>query len=117
MALTVQRITAQIHGVKKQRPEAEAKETNPSADEKALEIELDEEDPLTPEEEAELKEMTRQAKIRMQRSYALRMVMLIGVAVLAIKVDIFHSVAALVPMLFPRIIIMVKTLTVKLKGA
>lgn len=53
--------------------------------------------PLSPE--------ARRAGKRMQLSFALRMLLLGGIAILAVSLPIFHSYAALIPMLFPRIVI------------
>ena len=46
----------------------------------------------------------------MQRSYLLRMAMLAAMAVLALQVPAFDPVAALVPLLFPRIVILLRSM-------
>ena len=46
----------------------------------------------------------------MQLSFLLRLLMLGGVAVLAITSPVFHPWAALLPMLFPRIVIALRSL-------
>lgn len=76
--------------------------------------------PKTEEEEAAeaedpklAKELTPEGKqIRgsIQRSYMLRMLMLGGMAVLAIEVPGIDPIAALVPLLFPRIVIFIEGL-------
>lgn len=71
--------------------------------------------PKTEEEEAAeaedpkaAKELTpegKQIKGSIQRSYLLRMLLLGGMAILAIQSPLFDPIAALVPLLFPRIVI------------
>ena len=46
----------------------------------------------------------------MQLSFLLRMLMLGGVAALAVTAPIFHPWAALLPMLFPRVVIALRSL-------
>lgn len=113
MAMTVQRIAESMHGVKKNKPQysdmlkndkEEQSKDNPADD---LE-ELDEE-PLTPEEEADLKEQTAHAKRTMQASFGLRMLFMGGVALIGMKVSCFQPVAVLIPFLFPRVVIMVNS--------
>ena len=55
--------------------------------------------PMSPEAQS--------ARKGMQLSYTWRMLLLILVAVVAIKVPCFHAIAALIPMLFPRVIIFI----------
>ena len=62
------------------------------------------------EKEQPLSDEAKQAGKKMQLSFLLRMLMLGGVAVLAITVPIFHPWAALLPMLFPRIVIALRSL-------
>ncbi|MBQ7455979.1 MAG: ATP synthase subunit I [Clostridia bacterium] len=71
----------------------------------------------TPEEEEPIKkplspEATHAGR-RMQASYFLRMVVLAGVAILAIKLPWFNGLAACLPLLFPRIVIFVMNLLEK----
>lgn len=73
--------------------------------------------PLPPKEEKEgeddtgedkeppLSEEAKNAKKRMQFSYTMRMLMLAAIAVAAVLLPFVNSWAALIPMLFPRIVI------------
>lgn len=114
MALTVQQITQQIHGVKKNRPADvdEQKENKPEA----TGNDETEEDTLTAEEQADLREQTLWAKKKMQRSHALRMVMMVVIAIIGLKISCFHPVAVMVPFLFPRIVILLNSFIEKRKG-
>ena len=79
--------------------------------------------PLPPEEEAPaedeaagpepkpLSEDAKRGKQRIQLSYSLRMLGLGVIAILGVTLPWFHSVAVLLPMLFPRIVIAVLGLT------
>ncbi len=49
----------------------------------------------------------QRAKQRMQLSYTGRMLFLVAVAILALSVPCFHPVAAVLPLLFPRIVIFI----------
>ena len=60
--------------------------------------------------EEPLSEEARQAGKRVQLSYVLRMLGLLGVAALGVWLPIFHPVATLIPMLFPRIVIFINSL-------
>ena len=62
------------------------------------------------EQEQPLSDEAKQAGKKMQLSFLLRMLMLGGVAVLAISAPVFHPWAALLPMLFPRIVIALRSL-------
>ena len=62
------------------------------------------------EKEQPLSDEAKQAGKQMQLSYLLRMLMMGGVAVLAITAPIFHPWAALLPMLFPRVAIALRSL-------
>ena len=93
MALTVQKVTNDMPVL-------------PPREEKAE----DGEDEEGEEKEQPLSDEAKQMGKRMQLSYTLRMLLLAGVAALAISVPAFHSVAALVPMLFPRIVIALRGL-------
>ena len=111
MAMTVQKIAERIHGVRKNNAkaveeagEAEEKKADPSD-----ELEEIQDDPLTPEEEADLKEQTAQAKRTMQASFGLRMLLMGGVALIGMKAPCFHPIAVLIPFLFPRVVIMVNS--------
>ena len=48
---------------------------------------------------------TKEAKQTMQLSSTVRMLLLFGVAVIGVTVPVFHMVASLIPLLFPRIAI------------
>ena len=91
MAMSVQRAVNKMDGVElppKEEPEDGAEEDKKTAKE------------LTPE--------GKQIKGSIQRSYLLRMLLLGCMAVLAIKAPCFDPVAALVPLLFPRIVIFIE---------
>jgi len=68
-----------------------------------------EEETAEGEEAAEkpLSPQAQDAKKKMQLSYHLRMLMLIAAAGIGVAAPCFHPVAALVPLLFPRLVIMV----------
>lgn len=119
MAMTVQKITEQIHGVKKNLPKEslEKKEEEPKNQDLLDLDEAEEEDPLTPEEEADLREQTIWAKKKMQRSYAIRMLVVVCIGVIGLKAPVFHPVAVLIPFLFPRIIIFITSVLTGKKGA
>ena len=91
MALTVQKVTDGMPVLPKQEPEKDG--------------EAEEE-----EKEQPLSEEAARAGKKMQLSFLLRMLMLGAVAVLAITAPIFHPWAALLPMLFPRIVIALRSL-------
>ena len=93
MALTVQKITDDMPVLP---PRAEEKE------ESAGEEEAPKEQPLSDE--------AMQRGNRMRVSYLLRMLLLLGVAALGVWLPMFHPVATVVPMLFPRIVIAAKGL-------
>lgn len=56
-------------------------------------------------EEKPLSEDAREAKKRMQLSYTLRMLMMGVIAIVCVALPFVNSYAALIPMLFPRIVI------------
>ncbi len=91
MALTVQKVTDSMPVLPKQEPEKDG--------------ETEEE-----EKEQPLSEEAARAGKKMQLSFLLRMLMLWAVAVLAITAPIFHPWASLLPMLFPRIVIALRSL-------
>ncbi|MBR0227181.1 MAG: hypothetical protein IJQ62_02405 [Clostridia bacterium] len=91
MALTVQKVTGDMPVLPKREEEAEE-----TADE---------------EKEQPLSDEAKQAGKQMQLSFLLRMLMLGGVAALAVTAPIFHPWASLLPMLFPRIVIALRSLT------
>lgn len=86
MALTVQHLTGGMPAL----PRQEEEETPEDADEKN-------DAPLSPE--------AKQAGRKMQLSFLLRLALIGLAAVLAIKAPIFHPVAALIPLLFPNLVI------------
>ena len=90
MALTVQKVTGSMPVLPKKEEENEETE------------EEEKEQPLSDE--------AKQAGKQMQLSFLLRMLMLGGVAALAVTAPIFHPWAALLPMLFPRIVIALRSL-------
>ena len=87
MALSVQKVASEMSPlpVEEEKTEAEGEEEGDK--------------PLSPE--------AKNARKKMQLSYTLRMLMLAGIAVLAVLLPCFHSVAALLPLLFPRIVIFI----------
>ena len=90
MALTVQKVTGNMPVLPKR--EEETKETE----------EEEKEQPLSDE--------AMQAGKKMQLSFLLRLLMLGGVAALAVTSPIFHPWASLLPMLFPRVVIALRSL-------
>ena len=52
-----------------------------------------------------LEKEPKEAKQTMQMSSTVRMLLLFGVAVIGVTVPVFHMIASLVPLLFPRIAI------------
>ena len=90
MALTVQKVTGNMPVLPKREEETEETE------------EEEKEQPLSDE--------AKQAGKQMQLSFLLRMLMLGGVAALAVTAPIFHPWAALLPMLFPRVVIALRSL-------
>lgn len=51
--------------------------------------------------------LSQAARQRVQLSYSLRMLAIIAVGIIALTVDVFHPIATLLPLLFPRIVIFV----------
>ncbi len=90
MALTVQRVTDGMPVLPKREEEAEEAEDE--------------------EKEQPISDEAKQAGKKMQLSFLLRMLMLGGVAALAITAPVFHPWAALLPLLFPRIVIALRSL-------
>ena len=90
MALTVQKVTEGMPVLPKREEEEEGAENG--------------------EAEQPLSDEAKQAGKQMQLSFLLRMLMLGGVAVLAITAPIFHPWASLLPMLFPRVVIALRSL-------
>ena len=89
MALTVQKAADEMKPT-----------TQPAADEDDQEEDDGEEKP-----EAPLSEDAKRGKQRIQLSYTLRMLGLGVIAILGVTLPWFQSVAVLLPMLFPRIVI------------
>ena len=92
MALTVQKAADEMKTI----PQPEAPEDDP--------------DPDGDEKEAPLSEDAKRGKQRIQLSYTLRMFGLGAIAILGVTLPWFQSVAVLLPMLFPRIVIAVEGL-------
>ncbi len=61
-------------------------------------------------EERPLSEEAKRGKQRIQLSYTLRMLGMGLIAILAVTLPCFHSIAALLPLLFPRIVIALRGL-------
>lgn len=87
MALTVQKVTEDMP-VLPQREETEEDGGDQDA-----------------EKETPLSDEAKQAGRKMQLSYVARMLGMGAVAVLGAAVPVFHTVATLLPMLFPRVVI------------
>ena len=85
MAYAVQRAAEKMNGV---HAAADAEEADPDSEEEKL-----------------LAERKQQAKKCMQLSYYGRLLLTAALALLAVLVPIFHPLAALIPLLFPRIVI------------
>ena len=90
MALTVQKVTGDMPVLPKREAETEEAEDE--------------------EKEQPLSDEARQAGKKMQLSFLLRLLMLGGVAALAVTSPVFHPWASLLPMLFPRIVIALRSL-------
>ena len=58
----------------------------------------------------------KQAKNMMKLSQTLRMLALFGVAVVGYLVPVFHTIAVVVPFLFPRIAVALRAIFIKKKG-
>lgn len=100
MALSVQKSAEKMNNVS--LPKAEETEDGEEADETK-------ETPLSPE--------AKEAKKFMQASYTGRMLLLVLVAVIAVTVPVFHPVACLLVLLFPRIVVYAVQLIRNKKGA
>lgn len=91
MALTVQQAAEQMHGM--ELPPEE------NAQEDLEEENQDEKKPL-------LSNQARLAKRKVQKSYYSRMLLLCGVAILAVTLPCFDPIASLLPLIFPRFVIL-----------
>ncbi|HBI64068.1 MAG TPA: hypothetical protein DDX51_02990 [Clostridiales bacterium] len=58
------------------------------------------------------RETPEEAKLVIQNSYTKRLLLLAAVVIAGIKLPYFHWVAVIIPLLFPRIVIFVKTLPI-----
>lgn len=101
MGLSVQKAAEQMQGA--QLPPEE----DDSDDIHSDEIQADK--PLSPQ--------AQEAKKKMQLSYGGRMLMMVGVAVLGLVLPCFHPLAVVIPMLFPRLVIMMQGFVMKQKEA
>ncbi len=97
MGLSVQKAAEQMQGV--QLP--------PEDDGENDEIQADK--PLSPQ--------AQEAKKKMQLSYGGRMLMMVGVAILGLALPCFHPLAVVIPMLFPRLVILMQGFLTKQKEA
>ena len=88
LALSVQKAAEEMNGV--QLPPLEENEENPDETPQP---------PISPQ--------AAQAKKRMQLSYTGRMLLTVLLAVIALSVPCFNPIAALVPQLFPRLVIQI----------
>ena len=100
MALSVQKAAEQMNGVK--LPPEEEIADGEEAEEKK-------DQPLSPQ--------ALRAKRNMQLSYLGRMALIAAYAIMAVSVSWIHPVAALLPLLFPRIVISINGLIAQKKGA
>jgi len=106
MALTVQKAADDMPAASQaDTPEAAPEDTDTEFDEKVLRLK----EPLSPG--------AKKAKQRIQLSYTLRMLLMGGLAILGVVLPCFNSVAVLLPMLFPRIVIAAYGLIQHTKGA
>ena len=85
MAMAVQRAAEKMNGV---QAAADPEEADPESEEEKL-----------------LAQKKNQAKRSMQLSYYGRMLLIIAVAAIAIYVPCFNAVAALLPLLFPQLVV------------
>lgn len=87
LGLSVQKAAAQMHGVQAEESE---------------QMEADDADkhPLSPQAQA--------ARKKMQISYTGRMLLMVGIAVLALTLPCFNAVAAMIAMFFPRVLIFIQ---------
>lgn len=105
MALSVQKAMENMDGV--QLPPEEEPEDGEDAD--GDEADEKKQKPISPE--------ALRAKRNMHLSYMGRMVLLAAYAVAAVAVNFVHPVAALLPLLFPRIVIFLNGIFAGKKGA
>ena len=106
MALSVQRAAETMNGVS--MPSYEEKDAQEAQNDQHKEKNANDISAEVPE--------IRQAKRRMQASYTGRMILLGAAAILAIVLPFLHSVAALVPLMFPQLVVMANKLIIQ-KGA
>lgn len=106
MALSVQRAAETMNGVS--MPSYEEKDAQEAQNDQHKEKPANDISAEVPE--------IRQAKRRMQASYTGRMILLGAAAILAIVLPFLHSVAALVPLMFPQLVVMANKLIIQ-KGA
>ena len=92
MALTVQMAAAKMEGVR------------------LPDDEFDDEGNIKPREEVPEQ---KAARALVQRSYTLRMFITAAVAIIAVKVELFHAIPAIIALFFPRIVITVHSLLQK----
>lgn len=102
MGLSVQKAAEQMHG---HQPPPEAAEENAGATDDDIQADK----PLSPQ--------AQEAKKKMQLSYGGRMLMMVGVAILGLTLPCFHPLAVVIPMLFPRIVMMIQGFVMKQKEA
>ncbi|MBQ8536100.1 MAG: hypothetical protein IJ461_01665 [Clostridia bacterium] len=67
-------------------------------------------------EEPPLSEEAQKAGKRVQHLYTLRMLVIVVLAVLLINLPWFNSLASLIPLLFPHIVVMINSFVLKSKG-
>ncbi len=96
MGLSVQKAAALMQGVQLSPEDADADE-----------IQADK--PLSPK--------AQEAKKKMLLSYGGRMLMMVGVAILGLALPCFHPLAVVIPMLFPRLVILMQGFLTKQKEA
>jgi len=103
MGLSVQKAAEQMQGAQLPPEDGDGDADDIHSDD----IQADK--PLSPQ--------AQEAKKKMQLSYGGRMLMMVGVAVLGLVLPCFHPLAVVIPMLFPRLVIMMQGFVMKQKEA
>lgn len=60
--------------------------------------------------------VNKRVKNTLQLSYTLRLLLTAAVAIVGVKLDCFNTVAVILPLFFPRIVLMIRGLALKKKG-
>ena len=83
--------------------------SQPKEEKAAQATDADEDD----EKEKEIPDIGKPARASMQTSYTLRMLMMVVACVLAYVIPFIHSVAGILPLLFPQLVIVIENLRQK----